>query len=452
MNVLLPGVALLLGALALPAEGRAWRVGGRGADFPLIAPALEAAADGDTVIVRGGVYREDLRLVRRIALVGEGRPVLIGTGEGSVVEVGAPGCEVRGFDIEGSGLGLTNRMDAAVRVTAGGGRIASNRMRRVFYGVVVEGASSVTIADNEITGFADLPFGRRGDGIYLYRAARNEIVGNRVAGMRDAVYLQYSPRCRAAGNTAASSRYGLHDMFSDDAEILRNTFRDCSAGANIMNCRRITLSGNRFEHNRGVSSVGLALKECDTSAVSDNDIVDNARGLQVDGSSRNRFAGNRFRYNDTALLLFASAEENVFVENEFRDNLSGLAVSGGVSSNRFADGGRGNRWNGYRGFDFDGDGVGDSPHPLLGAFERLEGNNPAARLFLQSPAAAALELAARAVPRGREEILDPAPLTGRANGARTRPAGNRSAAGRSLLAASLLAGFAGVALRGARPC
>lgn len=451
MNRQLLSAILMSGALALPAEGRTWRVGGPGADFPLIGPALAAAADGDTVLVRGGVYREDLRLSRQIALVGVGRPVVIGTGEGTVVEIAAPACEVRGFDIEGSGVGLTNRMDAAVRVIAGGARIAQNRMRRVFYGVVVEGVSGVTIADNEIAGFADLSYGRRGDGIYLYRAPANAIAGNRVAGMRDAIYLQYSPRCRAVGNTVASSRYGLHDMFSDDAEISRNAFRDCSAGANIMNCRRITLSGNRFEHNRGVSSVGLALKECDASSVSGSEIVDNARGLQVEGSSGNRFVQNRFRYNDTALTLFASAEENVFSENDFRDNLSGLVVSGGASSNRFAEHGRGNRWDGYRGFDFDGDGVGDSPHPLLGAFERLEGGNPAARLFLQSPAAGALELAARALPFEREEVLDPAPLTGRAAATPPRPAG-RSGAPWALVTGSLFAGLAGVVLRAARPC
>jgi nitrous oxidase accessory protein len=452
MKRLFAAAALLLGALALPAEGRTWRVGGRDADFPLITPALAAAADGDTVIVRAGVYREDLKLVRRVALVGEGRPVLIGTGEGTVLEIAAPGCEVRGFDIEGSGLGLTNRMDAAVRVTAGGGRVAGNRMRRIFYGVVVEGVSGVTIADNEIVGFSELPFGRRGDGIYLYRAPGNEIRGNRIAGMRDAIYLQYSPRCRAIGNTAASSRYGLHDMFSDDAEISANTFRDCSAGANIMNCRRITLAGNRFERNRGVSSVGLALKECDASAVSDSDIVDNARGLQIEGSSGNRFAGNRFRYNDTALLLFSSAENNTFTENDFRDNLSGLVVSGNASSNRFAESGRGNRWDGYRGFDFDGDGVGDSPHPLLGAFEKLEGNNPAIRLFLQSPAAGALELAARAIPPARDDATDPSPLTGRSAAANGRPARDNGRAWTGLFAGSVLSLLAGLALAGVRPC
>jgi nitrous oxidase accessory protein len=413
----------------------------------LIGPALTAASDGDTVRVRGGVYREDLVIGKRIALVGEDRPVLFGTGEGTVLEIRAPGAEVQGLDIEGSGTGLTNRMDAGVRVTAAGVRVCRNRLRSVFYGVVVEDARGVEIRGNEIAGLAELPYGRRGDGLYLYRAPGTEVHENRITGMRDAIYLQYSPRCRVIGNWIGQSRYGLHDMFSDDAEIRGNTFTECSAGANVMNCERIRIAGNRFASNRGISSVGLSLKECDRSVVHDNDVIDNARGLQLEGSSKNRLTGNRFHYNDVALWLFASAEENVFSENEFRDNPSALILSGGVSTNRFAENGRGNRWDDYRGFDFEGRGVGSSPHPLLGAFEKLEANNAAARLFLSSPSAGALELAARSVALAREDVVDPAPLFGPGE-ARER----RRSVAWGAVAAALLVGASIFGSREVRPC
>jgi nitrous oxidase accessory protein len=430
--------AVLFGAAALPLPARTWTVGGAAADFPLIAPAVAAAADGDIVLVRGGVYREDLVIRRRIVLAGERRPVLVGTGEGTVVEIAAAEAVLRGFDIEGSGTGLTNRMDAGVRVTGDRVQVADNRIRRVFYGIVVEGSGRSAVRDNAIDGLAELAFGRRGDGIYLYRAPETEVKRNAIGGMRDAIYLQYSPRCRVIGNRVSGARYGLHDMFSDGAEIGGNTFSDCSAGANVMNCRRVTVAQNRFASNRGVTSVGLALKECDESRIADNDFVDNARGLQVEGSSRNRFLANRFRYNDVAVTLFASAEENLFTENDFRDNDSGLVFAGGTTTNRFAENGRGNRWSGYRGFDFDGRGVGSAPHPLLGAFERLEGNNPAARLFLKSPAAGALELAAQTVAMGRPDIVDPAPLFGPGEpAAKRRGAHAGLAAAGVILAASL---------------
>ena len=259
--------AIVVVLVAASADARTWTVGGDGSDFPLIAPAIAAASPGDVIRVRGGVYREDLILDKPLALIGEGHPTLFGTGLGSVVTVTAPGCELSGFTIEGSGLGETNEMDAAVQVRSSGNRIVDNRMRRVFYGVVVADGTRNEIADNEIQGLRDRAFGQRGDGIYLYRAPENIVARNRISGERDGIYFQYAPRGRAVDNDVSDSRYGLHDMFSDDAVIARNRFGDSVVGANIMDSRRILVERNRIARNRGVPGIGLTLKDCDDSIV-----------------------------------------------------------------------------------------------------------------------------------------------------------------------------------------
>jgi nitrous oxidase accessory protein len=402
--------ATFVALMPVAAFGKTWTVGGSGADFPLVAPAIAAAADGDTILVRRGVYRENLTIDRRIALIGEGDAVLYGTGVGSIVKVQADGCEIRGLRIEGSGAGETGRMDAAIEIVSNRNRISGNRMRRVFYGVVVSQGSDNEVDGNEIEGFLDQPFGRRGDGVYVYRGARNLIARNRIAGERDGIYLQYAPHGRVVDNVVERSRYGLHVMFSNAATIRGNTFRTSSVGANIMNGRAVELVGNRFERNRGVSSVGLSLKQCDDSLIQDNLVFDNARGLFLDGSSGNRVTRNRLRYNDTALVLFSSAEANVFFENEFDGNWSDVVADGRQSgSTAWSERGRGNRWSGYRGLDLDEDGVGDSAHVVMTPFDRLEAANPAARLFLRTPVAGALALAEGIAPRG-EVVTDRSPI------------------------------------------
>jgi nitrous oxidase accessory protein len=443
--------AIVVILVATSAEARTWTVGGAGADFPVIAPAIAAASDGDAIRVRGGVYREDLLVDKRLSIVGEGQPTLFGTGVGSVVTITAPGCELSGFTIEGSGTGQTNEMDAAVQVYSNDNRIVDNRMRRVFYGVVVVDGRHNEIADNDIQGLRDLPFGRRGDGIYLYRAPENFVARNRVSGERDGIYFQYAARGRAVDNLVTDSRYGLHDMFSDDAVIARNTFAGSVVGANVMNSRRIRIEGNRIAGNRGVPGIGLTLKDCDDSTVRNNRIVENARGLLLEGSSANRLIDNRFLANDTAVTLFSSAEQNAFSGNEFVDNWSDVVLSGRDSGTRWTIDGRGNYWSRYRGFDFDGDGIGDAPHAMVGAFERIEGSNPAARIFLQSPAAAGLELAARFGGRAADDAIDLRPLVRHAD--RVNPIADRRvhpwAAG-SILAS--LAAMAVVMFRGTDPC
>lgn len=419
-------VAALVLVAAPATAARTWTVGAAGADFPLISPALAAAADGDTILVGPGVYRENLVLHRRVSIVGHGSPLLFGLGTGSVIRILAPGCEIRGLVIEGSGTGETNDMDAAVQVASSGNRIVDNTMRRVFYGVVI-GAPDNEVADNRITGFLDLPFGRRGDGIYVYRSRSARVLRNHIVGQRDGIYFQYAPGGIAEGNLVEASRYGLHVMFANDIVVRGNTFRRSSVGANLMESRRIRIEDNNIEHNRGASAIGLALKGCDDSMVRGNLLSDNARGLQVDGSSRNTFADNRLLYNDTAVLLVASAEQNVFTGNLFDANWSDVVVSGRGGATVWSRAGRGNQWSGYRGFDFDGDGIGESSHPLLTPFAAIEGSNPIARLFLGTPAAAGLELAARAGLAPGLGDSDPHPVVGGAGDARQTEPGRQTA-------------------------
>jgi nitrous oxidase accessory protein len=390
-------VAAAVGMLAAPsgADARVWTVGARAADFPLIGPAIAAATAGDVIEVRRGAYREDLLVDRTLTIVGEEGAVLFGTGAGTVITIKAPDCEIRGLTIDSTGTGAGNQMDAAIQITSNGNRIVGNHILRAFYGIVVAAASGNQVEQNTISGLSWEPFGRRGDGIYLYRAPGNRIIGNTITGMRDAIYLQYASGGVVERNVVEASRYGLHDMFSDGTRISGNTFRTCSAGANLMNSSGLLLEGNEFSGNRGVTAVGLALKECDRSDIRANRFASNGRGLQMDGSTGNRFEGNLFAQNDTAVRLLSSAECNVFVRNDFVGNWSDLVAAGRNTSTAWDAGGVGNRWSAYAGFDFDGDGIGDQPHPLVGPFEQIEGINPAARLFLQSPAAEALALAAR---------------------------------------------------------
>lgn len=406
-------LAMIVAMMATPslAESRVWTVGRGSTDFPLIAPAVAAAKAGDEIRIGPGVYREDLILAKRLSLVGEGRPVLFGTGRGTVIDVQADNCEIRNLIIDGTGVGAGNQMDAAVRLTSAGNIVSGNVMRRVFYGVVIAGGSGNVVSDNTIEGLLDLPFGKRGDGVYVYQGPRNHIIRNHVVGQRDAIFLQYAHDGRVEGNVVEQSRYGLHDMFSDDTIVRDNVFRTSLVGANVMNSKRLTLERNEFAHNRGVTAVGLTLKDCDGSFVSQNRFTGNARGLQLDGSSGNRFVRNRFAQNDVAVRLLASAERNTFSANEFVQNWSDVVESGRDSTNAWSIDGVGNRWNRYTGFDFDGDGIGESAHSLVRPFDRIEASNELARLYLQSPAAGALDLAARSVPDALGVSRDSHPLT-----------------------------------------
>ena len=210
-NVLL-AAAFAIVAIPGAGEARVWTVGRGSTDFPLIAPAIAHAEDGDEIRIGAGVYREDLVIAKRLSLVGEGRPVLFGTGRGTVIDVRADNCVIQNLIIDGTGVGAGNQMDAAVRLTSSGNVVSGNVMRRVFYGVVIAGGADNLVTDNQIEGLLDLPFGRRGDGVYVYQGPRTHIMRNRIVGQRDAIFLQYAHDGRVEGNVV----FTYLDAFDED--------------------------------------------------------------------------------------------------------------------------------------------------------------------------------------------------------------------------------------------
>jgi nitrous oxidase accessory protein len=200
-------------------------------------------------------------------------------------------------------------------------------------------------------------------------------------------------------------------MSSDDNKFEDNIFSHNIAGAAIMYSKRIELRRNAFIHNRGFSSFGILFQDCDDILAEDNFIVDNATGIFLEALRQSTFRGNVIAENDVALQIYSSADRNLFVGNNFVENLSPLRLVGKRTTTRWAEGGRGNYWGDYDGYDLNLDGVGDVPHQVQNVFEYLEGNYPRLRLYLNSPAAQALAAAEKTFPvlKGSSEA-DPAPL------------------------------------------
>jgi nitrous oxidase accessory protein len=165
--------------------------------------------------------------------------------------------------------------------------------------------------------------------------------------------------------------------------------------------------------------------------------------MTVDGTPQSAgstaiFRRNLFALNDTGIGMLSNAPIT-FVENAMIDNtvqvkaLSGelaLALSshdGGVPASGahstpgeptlskaavWTSAGRGNYWSDYRGFDANGDGVGDQPYRPRPPFAGRLGNEDMLRLFQFTPAQQAIDAATDMFPvyRYRAVIEDAAPL------------------------------------------
>jgi nitrous oxidase accessory protein len=366
---------------------------------------VDAAAPGATIEVAAGTYEGDLFIDRPIRLVGAGRPLLRGSGAGSVVLVRAADVEIAGFDVDGGGGGDLGRDASGIHVAAPRARIRDIRVRNTLFGIYLREADGSSVVRSRVEGIRAKAAGEKGSGIHVWNTNGFELTENEIVDVRDGVYIQSSPHGRIRGNVARDLRYGLHYMYSDDNVFEDNVFENGDAGTAVMYSRRLTFRRNQFLRNRGFASVGLLLKACDDVVAEDNVIADNARGVFIEGSIGNVLRGNVIAGSDAAVVLFDSATRVAFTGNSFVGNLAPLSLSGRRTDADFT----GNYWSDNPSPDLDGDGRTDQPYRLSSLFDHLRGNLTAADLLSRSFAASAVGAAERAFP-----VLQPVPVVDRA--------------------------------------
>ncbi len=368
---------------------------------------IDAAMPGSVIEVDAGTYRGDLTIDRPLHLVGRGRPLLEGSGKGSVVRILASDVMLEGFDIDGRDGGRLEADSAGIHVSAVRATIRDCHVRRSLFGIYLLEANDVRVERCVIEGMRGRDPGEQGSGIHVFNTTGFTLVGNEVRFSRDGFYMQSSSRGRIVGNVATDVRYGLHYMYSDDNVFEDNLFQRSDAGAALMYSRRIEFRRNRFLQNRGFASVGLLMQACDDVVAEDNLIADNARGVFLEGCSRDVFRRNLIAQSDTAIVLYDSSSRIRFEDNAFVGNLSPLLLVGRRTDTVFA----GNYWSDHDEPDLDGDGIRDRPYRLSNIFDHFRGNLTAADLFAQGFGASVLAAAERMFPvLEATSVVDQRPL------------------------------------------
>lgn len=411
---------LFLWIIPLSAHAATLEVQG-GGSAESIQSALARAAPGDTIHVYSGTYVGKIVIDKAVSLVGIGMPILDGGGEGDVVSIKGDGVTFKGFQVMGSGKRLQDS-DAGIKLYSAGNVIEDNKLTNNLFGMYLLKSPHNTLRNNTIIGrpaknklqaskkdeageagtYDILPSfeGESGDGIHLFAASHNLIENNEITDTRDGIYFNYAHDNRLLYNHIDGVRYAIHYMYSDDNYFEGNIATNNVAGAAPMYSKRITFRENVFAYNRGHRSFGVLFSNCNDCLAEGNVFFGNTRGALFDVSYHNIFRNNLVAANDIGIDLISSSGFNTFTENNFMDNMEQIAFRAGRigEGNVFYEEGTGNYWNDYRGFDLDQNGIGDTPYLTGDIFTYLMNKAPAVRLFLNSPAAKALEFAENMFP------------------------------------------------------
>ncbi len=373
-----------------------------------IQQGIDQAQPGDTVLVKEGRYVEyDIRINKRITLLGEGEAIIDGDNQGFVVVVEADSTVIKDIEVHNSKAGFMDdyagiEVDGAHNVRIEGVRLVDN-----FFGIYLAKSQGTVLKNNHITASRQRET-NSGNGIHLWYTKDVEILDNYVAGHRDGLYFEFVEGAFIAGNESENNiRYGIHFMYSDNCRYERNTFRDNGGGVAVMYTSNVEIVDNHFADNWGSSAYGMLLKEINRSQVTGNTFTNNSVGLYMEASSRNNVEGNQFNQNGWAVQLMANSTDNEFHKNNFVANSFEVSTNSRMNySNNFDK----NYWSQYEGYDLNRDGVGDVPHRPVRLFSILVEKQPQSLLLLRSLLVDLLDAAEKFMPvLTPETLLDSKP-------------------------------------------
>jgi nitrous oxidase accessory protein len=401
--------ALMVCALAVPAVPAA--------ESNSLQATIDAAPRGSTVTVAAGLYRGPIVVRGPLTLIAQPGATIDGGGAGSVVTISGNDVTLRGFTVRNSGRDVTEEA-AGIRVSGTGHRIEANEVVDVYFGIHIGDGANAVIEGNRIRP-GKHHGARPGHAINAWNLRDSVIARNHIADARDGIYLSFTERISVTGNVVTDCRYGLHSMYSQDARFEQNEVTRNLLGAALMMSDRLVLRRNQIRQQReGVAAYGVLLKDIGNLVAEENEITSNRIGIYAEAVPSNPqheavLRGNVIAGNEVGLALQSTARLTV-TENRIAENLADVRALGRTLSPgmRWSIDGRGNSWGQYRGYDADGNGVGDMPHRVEDAVDALMRRNPLIQALLYTPAHLALEAAARMFPLYRQPplLVDEQPL------------------------------------------
>jgi len=232
--------------------------------------AVNSAASGDTIIVKPGIYNENIKVTTPNLIIKSesGNPentIIKAIPNTSVFNVAASNTTISGFWIESGETGI-----------------------------YLTSCSDCTITDNE---FSDNRYG-----ISLISSSNNKILGNRVnSNKMFGIHLDSSEENTLLNNTISSNVRGIDSLISNNNKILDNiVLNNSQYGMWISQSNDNNISGNTVE-------------ECGNGQAGSG-------GIHQDSSSRNIISGNIVAFNKGYGLFECPACHNNRAYNNYINN------------------------------------------------------------------------------------------------------------------------------------
>ena len=385
---------------------------GRGRVYKSLTSGINAAVEGDTVLVDAGIYKEKNLIIRkRIVLKGVNFPVLDGQNKYEIISIVASGVVVDGFKLVHSGISSLEDLSGIKVYDSKNVSILNNILEDTFFGIYIQNGLNCIIKNNQISSFSEEEH-QSGNGIHCWKSDSMQVIGNKISGHRDGIYFEFVKHSIIWRNTSINNiRYGLHFMFSNDDAYVNNIFRSNGSGVSVMYSQRIKMFSNYFEENWGDAAYGILLKEISDGYMEGNHFTKNTSAIYMEGANRILMQRNTFENNGWALKIQASCMDVVLEHNNFVGNTFDVGTNGSLVLNTFKN----NYWDKYEGYDLNKDKVGDIPYRPVSMYSMIVEKYPTAMILFRTFITSLLDKTEKILPSiTPENLKDSSPLMKRA--------------------------------------
>ena len=242
--------------------------------------------------------------------------------------------------------------------------ISENQIINNFqYGILISECDRVTIIVNIIKFNGDLVDSY---GIYSTNSDSLNISGNEFLNNYNGIGLRLCDSCNVSNNFLKDNAlYGIFvEHLSDFNYIYDNFLQD--------NVRAITIydnsNNNEIYNNKIIKSSGSSIEinnKCNLNLVYNNSLIRNGYGIDINNDcDLNNLTSNVIKESTfSGVRIVSGCNENLLYGNYFVLNI--LNAINDESDTRWNTTETGNYWSNYTGYDLDGDGFGDIPHPII---------------------------------------------------------------------------------------
>lgn len=374
------GLLLAFLLLSLPASAREWQVDpGRGT----LQAAIDAAGDGDTLLLAAGTYTGSVDINRSLVVAGQGGASIIdGEASSHVILVSAPDVVVRGVTVRNSG-GVAEDENSGIFITDQGDRalIDGNRLQDNLIGVYLKGPEAAVVRNNVIIGSQFHRMNDRGNGVYLWNTPGSVIKDNMIRYGRDGIFVNGSRDNVFSGNHMSELRFAVHYMYAHDSEVSNNISINNHMGYAIMFSDRITASNN---YSSGDREHGLFFNAANYSDISGNRVIGAKKCVFIYNANFNQIHENSFEDCQIGIHFTAGSEKNEIYTNAFIDNRTQVKYVG-TRYIEWSKDGRGNYWSDNPAFDIDANGIADQIYKPNDLVDQIVWRHPLAKLLMNSP-------------------------------------------------------------------